>query len=491
MNDRDGAGGVVCNRDTRPVRAAGSGLRVGRPRAHWQERQRDAGRCPHPPLKRPYRSTNPFRGTGVHNQICVTPGEPNDRFCNRLSELIVAPPDHLRNLGKLYAFSGTAIAPGARRRANPHFHRTIKMSETPTAVQPEPTAVPTNSGGLQQTSEHAVASLRASFETDLSGIIDRLMTQAVAEADAAVERVRAAGQLALEAAQASLAEQTRRNDELTESLLQSEIQVEQLRESLQAECEQTKAARNAYEAEDAARARAEASNVEADAIHQKTVAAYESRLQAAHSQLDGIRTELEAVKRQLEAEVSERARLIGALRTVQQTCAIVESATRQDTAPDTQDEPRATSRGDLAPANDVTADAAHTGDDRQPASTTAAADRHLKLVASSETVTVAGSPRLLEYFKELFEQIDAMYQVDQQTHTSVDVVGRLAANLRYARERFVQRANTEGVDGGTLFEQLLSVKLDEVSVTGLERHLAIAAYELIHPVDTRMAAEAS
>ena len=365
------------------------------------------------------------------------------------------------------------------------------MSETPTAVQPEPTVDPTHSGGLQQTSEHAVASLRASFETDLSGIIDRLMTQAIAEADAAVERVRATGQLALEAANASLAEQTRRNDELTESLLQSEIRVEELRANLQAECEQTKAARNAYEAEGAARARAEASNVEADAIHQNTVAAYESRLQAAHSQLDGMRTELEAVKRQLEAEVSERARLIVALRTVQQTCAIVESPTRQGTAPGTQDEPRATSRGDLAPANDVTTDAAHTGDDRRPASTTTAADRHLKLVASSETVTVAGSPRLLEYFKELFEQIDAMYQVDLQTHTSVDVVGRLAANLRYARERFVQRANTEGVDGATLFEQLLSVKLDEVTVTGLERHLAIAAYELIQPDGTRMAAEAS
>src|SRR4029453_8648126 len=117
------------------------------------------------------------------------------------------------------------------------------------------------------------------------------------------------------------------------------------------------------------------------------------------------------------------------------TCAIVESPPRQDTAPNTQDQPRATTRDDRAPANDATADAAHTGGDRPAASTTAAADRHLKLVASSETVTVAGSPRLLEYFKELFEQIDAMYQVDQQTRTSVDVVGRLAANLRYARER--------------------------------------------------------
>ena len=47
-----------------------------------------------------------------------------------------------------------------------------------------------------------------------------------------------------------------------------------------------------------------------------------------------------------------------------------------------------------------------------------------------------------------------MYQVDLQTHTSVDVVGRLAANLRYARESS-SAADTEDVDGTTLFEQLL------------------------------------
>jgi len=365
----------------------------------------------------------------------------------------------------------------------------MKMKETPTLVQPEPTARSTQSRGLAQPSEHAISSLRALFDAELTGIIDRLMTDAAAEADAAIERVRAAGQLALEAAQASLAEQTRRNDELTESLLQSEIQTEQLRESLQAECEQTKVARDAYEMEHAVRARAEAANDEAEVLRKQMMLAYESKLQAAHVELDAMRAELVGAKQQLEVGVSERAKLMSALRTVQQTCAIVESPTRQDTEPSTQDQPRATTPDDHAPA--VTADAAHTGGDRGPASTTVAADRHLKLVASGETVTIAGSPRLLEYFKELFEQIDAMHQVDQQTHTSVDVVGRLAANLRYARERFVQRANTEGLDGATLFEQLLSVKLDEVSVTGLERHLAIAAYELTHPGDTRIAAEAS
>jgi hypothetical protein len=365
----------------------------------------------------------------------------------------------------------------------------MKMNETPALVVPELTAFLTQSRGVEQASEHAVSNLRAPFETELSGIIDRLMTRAVAEADAAVERVRAAGQLALEAAQASLAGQTRRNDELTESLLQSEIQVEQLRESLQAACEQTKAARNLYEMEQAARARAEAANDEANGIHTQAVLAYEAKLHAAQTQLDDVRAELVGVKQQLEAEISERVRLIGALRIVQQTCAGVESQRPQETAPGTQDQPRTTTGVDRTPAADVRAVAQ---DDAQRfPSATPASDRHLKLVAPGETATVAASPRLLEYFKELFAQIDAMYRIDQETRASADVVGRLAANLRYARERFMQRANTEGVDGATLFGQQLSVKLDEVNATGLERHLAIAAYELTQPDHVRMSAEAS
>lgn len=365
------------------------------------------------------------------------------------------------------------------------------MNETPALVVPELTAFLTQSRGVEQASEHAVSNLRAPFETELSGIIDRLMTGAVAEADAAVERVRAVGHLALEAGQASLAEQTRRNDELTESLLQSEIQVEQLRESLRAECEQTKAARNVYEMEQTARARAEAANDEANDIHKEAVLAYEAKLHAAQTQLDAVRAELVGVKQQLEAEISERARLIGAIRIVQQACASVESQKPQETGPGTQEQPRTTTRVDHTPAADITADAVHQSDDRRLPSATPASDRHLKLVAPGETATVAASPRLLEYFKELFAQIDAMYQVDQETRASADVVGRLAANLRYARDRFMQRANTEGADGATLFGQQLSVKLDEVNGTGLERHLAIAAYELTQPDHVRISAEAS
>ena len=76
-------------------------------------------------------------------------------------------------------------------------------------------------------------------------------------------------------------------------------------------------------------------------------------------------------------------------------------------------------------------------------------------------------------------------------HASVEVVDRLSANLRYARDVFVQRAASRGVIGATLFEQELCAKLDEVGETALGRHLSIAAYELTQPGEGQLRTEAS
>ena len=367
-------------------------------------------------------------------------------------------------------------------RAPLDFGQHMKTNAIDTSVQPESTSIQERSGVdvvspvPATVSAHPVASLRPAFETELAGVIDRLMAQAVAESDAAVERAQAAGQTALAAAEAALAEQTRRNDGLTESLLQSEIQVEELRVQLKRECEQTKAARDAFEEERSVRARTEAANDEARTVREQIVSAYESRLQAVHAELDAARAEFIAVKQQLEVEGAEQKRLIAALRTVREACAFAEPKV------DTRREPE----------NEVTTEPpVQTPDDETPASTTAAADRRLKLVASGAVASVPVPPHLLEYFKELFEQIDEMYQVDRRAHASVDVVERLSANLRYARDVFVQRASSEGLMGATLFDQELSKKLDEVGATALGRHLAIAAYELTQVGSAHVHAEAS
>ena len=304
-----------------------------------------------------------------------------------------------------------------------------------------------------------------------------------------LSRARATGQVALEAALAALEEQTRRNDAVTESLLQSEIQVEELRVKLRVECEHTTAAREAHETEQSARARAEAAYDEAQTVREQIVSAYESRLHAAHAELVAIQAEFAGLKEQLEAETAERARLVAAFRTVQQACAVAEPKADTHVAR-VQREPSATTPGECTPEHDVT-ETIQTDDDGTRAPTTSAGDRRLKLVAASQVASVVAPPHLLEYFKELFEQIDEMYRVDQRAHSSVDVVDRLSANLRYARDVFVQRASSEGLIGATLFEQELSAKLDEVSATSLGRHLAVAAYELTHAGGEHVRAEAS
>ncbi|MEO5568693.1 MAG: hypothetical protein ABIR92_09385 [Gemmatimonadaceae bacterium] len=342
-------------------------------------------------------------------------------------------------------------------------------------------------GSIDNASQHPIASLRPTLEKELAGIIDRLISGAVVEAETAVERARAAGQFELDAAEAALEEQTRRSAGLTESLLQGEIQVEELRTKLEVEREQTKAVREAYENERSARVGAEAANDEAKTAREQIVSAYESQLHTARETCEAMRAELTGVKQQLEIEVAERARLSAALRTVQEACAFVGADTPAFRAPiekshkitsNTQGLRSQLTADEIGAGNEGTEAANDMDDEGTLAPTTSGG---LKLVTLREAAPVA-PPQLLQYFKQLFEQIEAVYSVDQQTHASIDVVDRLSANLRYAREVFVQRAASQGVIGATLFEQELCAKLDEFGDASFGRHLSIAAYELTQPV---------
>jgi hypothetical protein len=123
---------------------------------------------------------------------------------------------------------------------------------------------------------------------------------------------------------------------------------------------------------------------------------------------------------------------------------------------------------------------------------TTPADRCLTLIASTPAPPPITAPRpLLDYLDQLFGQIDAIYEEDQRSRPLTEVVDRLTANLRCARDLFVKRANTEGVSGAALFDQQLSVRLDGSTETPLIRHLAIAAHELAHSEESYRRAEAS
>ena len=334
------------------------------------------------------------------------------------------------------------------------------MSAIP--VQPEDPSSPAQSMSADAPSEAAMARLRTAFVEQLSGAVDVLMTGAVAERDAAVDRARASGQSAMEEALSGLQEQTRQRNELAESVQQLEILVEDLRSKLQVESQNAKTAALECEKERIARTRAEAVSREAQTLREQLVSAHESQLRAVQQELDAERAQTGNLKQQLEKNDSDRVRLLTALKTVQQALALADPNIEA-------------SMGSRARA-EASADHEMCDDSSSPGSTEVGPK--LKLVASSQEPAVDARPELVERAKELFDQVEEMYRADCKAHTTLKLVEILTANLRYAYEAFVREAGSDGRIAGTLFKQELSVRLDAHSATSLGRHLAIAAYEL-------------
>jgi hypothetical protein len=360
------------------------------------------------------------------------------------------------------------------------------MTAITTLAQPQSASSLVQFREIQRVTPFSNAGPRPALETELSDIIGRVVTGVVAEAQAAVARSRGAEQVALEAARAALEEQAHRNDGLSESLLQSERLIEELRRKLEVEREKTKAATDAYET--AQKARVEEAN-EAQATRHQLVAAYELRLHTLQAELDASRAALIDLKQQYEVEAAGRARAIAALKTVQQTCALVESQA-QGPAGRVQDrlQPPAREDGACEIHEATTADPMRDVETLDGAGS-AAPDGALELVAPD---TVTPPPHLAEYLRELFEQIKTTYIMDLQTQAMVVVVDRLGANVRHARDLFMQRGSVENVVAAdVLFDQALSAKLNEFGATSLGRHLAIVAYELAHADAADVCVEAS
>jgi hypothetical protein len=261
--------------------------------------------------------------------------------------------------------------------------------------------------------EDRITRLRAAFQGELLGVIDRLVKEAAAEADSAAERVRAAGQTALDAAFFELERRARQCDDVTESVRQLETQIEEMRSALHVEHELAKTAAHKCEQEHSARARAEAASEEARRLHERVVSEYESRLQATQTELDVERGRSSGLKRQLEAQVSERARLLTAFKTVQQACALAEANSKafdvarpraeeqpaDQTEPDVHHQSAATGRDDSAGANDPSSRELVKRDVGTSAAANSKAGRKPTFV---ERPAVQVSPTLAKYAKQLF-----------------------------------------------------------------------------------------
>jgi hypothetical protein len=258
-----------------------------------------------------------------------------------------------------------------------------------------------------------IGRLRAAFQEELVGVIDRLATAAVAEADAAAEKVRAAGQIALDAALLELDQRARQSADLTESVRRLETQIEELRLALHVERELVKTATDKCEQEHSARARAEAATEEARRVQERFESEYESKLQAAETVLDAERARSGGLKRQLEAHVAERARLLTAFETVRQACALADTnseafdAARQRADEQLADETDAVvhnqsaaiSRDDGAGANEPSAGKSVMRNLATSATADSQAGRKMKFV---EQPAVNVPPTLAEYATQLF-----------------------------------------------------------------------------------------
>jgi hypothetical protein len=310
-----------------------------------------------------------------------------------------------------------------------------------------------------------VAEFSAPFRRELSGVIARLMSEAAQEVETLLAHAEAQSDTALQAAETMLTEQRRRYDEVAVALVGREKEVGELQRELQRERDNATTATLAFETAEGARLRAEAA------------------ILALQQELEGLRATTVRLRQQVEAEAAERTRLVATIRSVQEAFASIEPVGASAvTAGGAAEAISGTSAGDGNESDRTRRD--------ELSSAWTSPDRMLTLVASAPAPITAPQP-LLDYLDQLFGQLSTMYDEDQDARPLTEVVDRLTANLRCARDLFLKRAGAEGVSGAALFDQKLSEQLNGSSDTPLARHLAIAAHELAHPGDAYRRAEAS
>jgi hypothetical protein len=125
------------------------------------------------------------------------------------------------------------------------------------------------------------------------------------------------------------------------------------------------------------------------------------------------------------------------------------------------------------------------------ASSPAPVSRALKLVGSTNA-SGAGSPTdLAEYVTQMLDEIERIYWADSGSDlTPAELLDRLTANIRYARDAFSRRSG--GAPGSAaLLEQHVSTLLETKAETSFGRHLGFAAYDLFHPKNAQLRSEAS
>lgn len=287
--------------------------------------------------------------------------------------------------------------------------------------------------GLQRTCEGASDKLTENQSTSaaaVSELVEEFVAAATSDREAAVQRARSAAQVEMARLQGLIGD------------LQAESQIDR---------DKLKTAREEIDAERGLRVRAEAACQGAREVCEQTASRFQAQLQAMHIEL--------------ETEKAERAKLVAALQTVQRAVSFAEpiDPTPKPTRPLV---PR-------SPSEDR--ESAHTTRTIEPAPP---ANSPLELVDNTSVSEAQADPDLIEYAKQLLDEIEVLYWADLDARRQpADVVDRLIANLRYAHDAYARRCDSAAIGETTLFERHMTKLLDTKSETSFGRHLAVAAYE--------------
>ena len=218
--------------------------------------------------------------------------------------------------------------------------------------------------------------------------------------------------------------------------------------------------------------------------YQHTIAERESELRRQAADADARRQECAALSQQLEAAHTRNEGLLKALQAVH---GHIQHAMTSVRSPG----PDATGGG--TDGNASTGATPHTaapapGQPSHPPTGGPVAQATAVEVAVEPTMQPATAPvveppepQLTTYVTSLLDVVESSYKKDLESGlVPLDVVQRLTANLRHARDLFVARADDQPVEA-SFFETALMRLVDTRGATAFGRHLGIAAYELFAP----------
>ena len=292
---------------------------------------------------------------------------------------------------------------------------------------------------LERACDAAVGKNPVQATAALSSIIERLVAAATTATEAAAQRARAESR-----AEVANVEHT---------LSQVEAELKRSRDELESQRDELRAVVDSLAKEQTANARAEAALQEAHNLQRQTVVSYEGQLQS-------LRTELAGIQQQIEGERAARTKLVNAIRQVVDVDLSGLSGVKASVSLEQPEfKPEASKPESLSSSKPT-----------QPAQVDDSVE--------GDPSKAPPDPALVTYVQHLLDTAEGMYNADAASRRSTaDLLDRLTDHLRSARVLFLQRTGiTSDRREPTLFDQLLTHRLNTSADTAFGRHLGIAAH---------------